>query len=84
MERLLDLAGYLEANETPHENRIYSLKIHCGDDYPNLPPQISFLSKVNLTCVNQTNGQVNPQGLACLANWKRSFTLETILSELRK
>jgi ubiquitin-protein ligase len=44
--------------QSVHENRIYSLKIHCGPNYPDVPPEISFVSKVNLPCVDQCNGKV--------------------------
>ena len=67
---------------TVHENRIYSLKIQCGMKYPDQPPTVSFLSKINLPCVNKTTGKV--EKLACLDNWKRNYTLETLLAELRK
>jgi ubiquitin-protein ligase len=45
--------------QSVHENRIYSLKIHCGPSYPDLPPEISFTSKINLPCVNPQNGKVH-------------------------
>ncbi|KAF2266949.1 UBC-like protein [Lojkania enalia] len=67
-----------------HENRIYSLKIHCGPDYPDVPPEISFVSKINLPCVDSRNGKVDPTKLPCLVQWKREFTMETILIELRR
>ncbi|KAL7621841.1 hypothetical protein AAE478_007341 [Parahypoxylon ruwenzoriense] len=67
-----------------HENRIYSVKMHCGDQYPDKPPTIQFVSQVNLPCVNQRNGVVDPGQLPCLANWKRENTMETILIELRR
>lgn len=67
-----------------HENRIYSLKIHCGDSYPDKPPEVTFISKVNVPCVNQNDGRVDPTKLPCLAQWKREFTMETILIELRR
>jgi ubiquitin-protein ligase len=46
--------------QSVHENRIYSLKIVCGNQYPDVAPQISFTSKINLPCVNPTNGRVSP------------------------
>lgn len=70
--------------QSVHENRIYSVKMHCGPQYPDKPPTIQFVSVVNLPCVNQRNGVVDPSQLPCLANWKRENTMETILIELRR
>lgn len=67
-----------------HENRIYSLNIHCGDTYPEKPPTIKFLSKINLPCVDPVTGAVIEAKLPCLSHWKYSNTLETILVELRR
>ncbi|KAH0562163.1 Ubiquitin-conjugating enzyme spm2 [Trichoglossum hirsutum] len=67
-----------------HENRIYTLNIHCGDQYPDVPPTFQFVSKINLPCVDQRNGKVDPTKLGCLAQWKRDFTMETVLIELRR
>ncbi|KAG9230549.1 ubiquitin-conjugating enzyme/RWD-like protein [Amylocarpus encephaloides] len=67
-----------------HENRIYSLKMHCGEEYPDKPPAVQFISQVNLPCVNPRNGVVDPSKLPCLANWNRDMTMETILIELRR
>ena len=90
-----------------HQNRIYSLKIHCDESYPDGPPTISFLTRINLPCVNQQTGkvgadertrtsfapsdrlwaclaQVESSLLPVLAHWKRQYTLETVLIELRK
>jgi ubiquitin-conjugating enzyme E2 variant len=44
--------------QSVHENRIYSVSIHCGPDYPDTPPEIKFTSKINLPCVNPQNGKV--------------------------
>ncbi|KAI4120234.1 MAG: hypothetical protein LQ341_007570, partial [Variospora aurantia] len=44
-----------------HENRIYSLNIHCGDEYPDVPPTVQFISKINLPCVDQKTGKVSKQ-----------------------
>lgn len=44
--------------QSVHENRIYSLKIHCGPDYPDVPPEVTFVSKVNLPCVDSRTGKV--------------------------
>jgi ubiquitin-conjugating enzyme E2 variant len=44
--------------QSVHENRIYSVKIHCGPNYPDTPPEIAFTSRINLPCVNPQNGKV--------------------------
>ncbi|KAH8697540.1 putative ubiquitin conjugating enzyme [Talaromyces proteolyticus] len=67
-----------------HENRIYSVNIHCGDDYPDKPPTLQFVSKINLPCVDPRNGVVDLGKLPTLAIWKRDYTMETILLELRR
>ena len=70
--------------QTVHENRIYSLQITCGENYPDKPPEISFISRVNLPFVNFMNGKVDPSKLPVLANWTRNGTLETLLIEIRR
>ena len=87
--------------QSAHENRIYSVNLHCGEQYPDVPPTIQFVSRINLPCVDQKTGKVgttlrwrrhkltsrpkvDPSKLPCLANWKRDYTMETILIELRR
>ncbi|CCK70880.1 E2 ubiquitin-conjugating protein MMS2 KNAG_0F02130 [Huiozyma naganishii CBS 8797] len=67
-----------------HENRIYSLEIVCGDRYPDEPPLVKFISKVNLPCVDQTTGVVSAEKFHTLRDWKRSYTMQTVLLDLRK
>ncbi|KAE8133007.1 ubiquitin-conjugating enzyme/RWD-like protein [Aspergillus pseudotamarii] len=67
-----------------HENRIYSVNIHCGPDYPDNPPVIQFISRVNLPCVDPRTGKVDPTKLPCLAQWKREYSMETVLLEMRR
>lgn len=66
-----------------HENRIYLLTIVCDETYPDKPPQVRFVSKVNLPCVD-AEGRVVPHQFDTLKNWKRAYTMETVLLELRK
>lgn len=70
--------------QSAHENRIYTLKLHCGPNYPDAPPEVTFISKVNLPCVDQRSGKVDPMRLPCLMQWKREFNMETVLIELRR
>ncbi|KAJ5333248.1 hypothetical protein N7541_003080 [Penicillium brevicompactum] len=67
-----------------HENRIYSVNIHCGPEYPDTPPTVQFVSRVNLPCVDPRTGKVDATKFPTLATWKRDFTMETVLIELRR
>ncbi|PRP82126.1 hypothetical protein PROFUN_10334 [Planoprotostelium fungivorum] len=71
-------------SSTVHDGRIYSVKISCGENYPNWAPVVRFTSKINLTCVNQHNGLVEPSKFPILNNWRNTYTLETVLVELKK
>ena len=70
--------------QTVHENRIYSLKITCGEKYPDDPPSAQFISRVNLPFVNQKDGKVDQAKLPVLANWVRNYSIENVLVEIRK
>ncbi len=70
--------------QTVHENRIYSLKITCGEDYPDRPPSVQFVSRVNLPFVNPVDGKVDPSKLPVLAHWNRNYSIETVLVEIRR
>jgi len=65
------------------QDRIISLSITCGGQYPDKAPQVKFSSRVNLSCVDQNNGTVEPRGLAVLGNWNRGCNMERLLRELR-
>ncbi|KAH9026392.1 UBC-like protein [Lactarius pseudohatsudake] len=69
---------------TVHENRIYSLKIICGEQYPDRPPAIQFVSRVNLPFVSQIDGKVDPSKLPVLTSWNRNSSIETVLVEIRR
>eukprot|EP00899_Mesostigma_viride_P021183 jgi/Mesvir1/29066/Mv18374-RA.1 len=67
-----------------HDGRIYCLKLHCGDEYPQKPPQVRFKTRVNMSCVHQQTGVVDPKNFHVLKSWKPSYTMETVLTELRR
>ncbi|KAB2631790.1 ubiquitin-conjugating enzyme E2 variant 1D [Pyrus ussuriensis x Pyrus communis] len=69
---------------TVHEGRIYQLKLFCDKDYPEKPPSVRFHSRVNMTCVNHETGVVEPKKFGLLANWQREYTMEDILTQLKK
>ncbi|XP_033219705.1 ubiquitin-conjugating enzyme E2 variant 2 isoform X2 [Belonocnema kinseyi] len=69
---------------TPYENRMYSLKIDCGINYPDDAPSVRFLSRINMNCINSTTGAVDNRSVPVLAKWQREYTIKTVLQELRR
>ncbi|KAL6988494.1 hypothetical protein U1Q18_014244 [Sarracenia purpurea var. burkii] len=67
-----------------HEGRIYQLKLFCDKDYPEKPPSVRFHSRINMTCVNHETGVVETKKFGILANWQREYTMEDILTQLKK
>ncbi len=66
---------------TPFMGRIYDLSIFCGKDYPVEPPQVRFLTCIEMPCV-QPNGVVDPTKVALLRNWDPSRTMEDVLKAI--
>ncbi|KAH0453159.1 hypothetical protein IEQ34_017483 [Dendrobium chrysotoxum] len=71
-------------HNTVHEGRIYQLKLFCDKDYPDSPPTARFQTRINMTCVNQETGMVEPSLFPMLLNWRREYTMEDILIGLKK
>ncbi|KAG8504046.1 hypothetical protein CXB51_002363 [Gossypium anomalum] len=70
--------------KTVHEGRIYQLKLFCDKDYPEKPPSVRFHSRINMTCVNHETGVVEPKKFGLLANWQREYTMEDLLTQLKR
>jgi len=68
---------------TVHEGRIYNLKIHCDKDYPKKAPTVKFTSRINMNCINQSNGTVDTIKLTVLNSWNPNNSIETILLALK-
>lgn len=65
---------------TTFARRIYSLTIYCGDKYPNEPPKVKFITKINHPWVSSM-GEVK---CPILSRWQQTYTIKTILMEFRK
>jgi ubiquitin-conjugating enzyme E2 variant len=70
-------------SNTVHDGRIYTLKLYCGEQYPDRAPQVRFVSRVKLSCV-ANNGVVDPSHFHVLGHWQRGYNMEMVLTELRR
>ena len=69
---------------TPYDNRVYCLRIHCGDRYPDQPPQVWFRTRVRMSFVNDTTGAVESRQMPILSKWSRNDSLQGLLQAIRE
>ncbi|KAH8170918.1 ubiquitin-conjugating enzyme domain-containing protein [Sarocladium implicatum] len=66
------------------ENRIYSVKIYCGPNYPKEPPSVQFVTKVNIDIVDE-EGRLDLSHLPMLIHpWSPKNELKNIMEGIRK
>lgn len=75
--------GILGPAATQHDGRFYQLKIHCPQEYPAVPPEVRFVSKINMTCVDPKTGVIKKDKLPAMRNWNRNMGIEQILQSIR-
>ena len=64
------------------DGRFFELQLECDQDYPQKPPKVKFVTKVNLPCVD-SSGKIKNGSLHILTNWNRDCTLESYLKAIR-
>ena len=64
------------------DGRFYELQLECDQNYPQRPPKVKFISKINIPFVDQS-GWIKPNSLNILKNWNRDCTLESYLMDIR-
>ncbi|KAJ2611744.1 E2 ubiquitin-conjugating protein mms2 [Coemansia sp. RSA 1365] len=65
---------------TPFENRLYQVLLHCDENYPKTPPKVRFINQINMPGVNQKTGEVDLSTV--MDKWKPSYTIHMILKAL--
>jgi len=62
--------------------RIYNLKIKCGSRYPDLPPTVQFVQKINMPGVDPVSGAVSHH--VVMKSWTRNNTMYDYLAAIRQ
>ncbi|KAJ2741873.1 E2 ubiquitin-conjugating protein mms2, partial [Coemansia sp. BCRC 34301] len=79
------IGSILGPHNTVFQNRLYSLKLKCGDKYPHEPPTVTFMTRIDLGSVVRDDGTVDPKQLKVLNEWEPTSgnTIQAVLSGLR-
>ena len=71
------------AVQTQHDGRFYQLHIKCPEKYPAVPPEVRFVSRINMNCVDSRTGAVQASKLSAMRNWNRNMGIEQVLQAIR-
>ncbi len=74
-------ATIIGPQDTNIGDRIYTVKVHCGERYPEEPPKVKFVHKINMDCVD-AQGNLTKK-LPALRDWHRNSSIFELLSAVR-
>ena len=67
--------------QTIFDGNMYSLRVSVGEHYPEVPPTVTFESKVNLSCVD-ASGHLK-RDFPGLSQWNRNGSIESVLVAIK-
>ncbi|KAI6650267.1 hypothetical protein LOD99_5946 [Oopsacas minuta] len=70
--------------KSTYENRFYTIKVTCAEDYPGKPPVVRFISKINMNGVNSHDGFLDPKYFPVIFHWRKEYTIKQILLEIKR
>ena len=77
-------ASIIGPQSTNIGDRIYRIAIRCGAAYPDQPPEVRFVNKINMPHVDQSTGRVDVRAFCPGGSWRRDMTMMTVLREIFK
>eukprot|EP00619_Florenciella_sp_RCC1007_P003639 CAMPEP_0205912494 /NCGR_PEP_ID=MMETSP1325-20131115/5879_1 /ASSEMBLY_ACC=CAM_ASM_000708 /TAXON_ID=236786 /ORGANISM="Florenciella sp., Strain RCC1007" /LENGTH=160 /DNA_ID=CAMNT_0053279199 /DNA_START=49 /DNA_END=531 /DNA_ORIENTATION=- len=71
---------------TAFDNRFFSLTVVCTDQYPRVPPVVTFQTRINHASVNQTTGELDVNDVLKPGTWEGLSPqpgIEALLTKIR-